>query len=182
MSNWTTVCFTEVFIFINMIWVFKEHLVSSESVNYTWMWIIGGCIYPGLGLWAPLMEKAGFLRFPSCIVSCGHCSALCLFCLIPALQHWWLSHQRVNLLPQTRARQAALHQHNFLSKEQQRPPAEHSYKPKRCRISTATIRTKGQSGRKGPGQPKWAARRSCSGRTSRPRQEWVCSPLWAANL
>jgi len=36
--------------FINMIWVFKEHLVSSESMNYTRMGVTGGHTYPGLGV------------------------------------------------------------------------------------------------------------------------------------
>lgn len=84
-----------------MIWVFKEHVVSSESVNHTCMWIVGGHIYPGCRLWATLRKRAGFLEFSSCMVSCGHPSALYLFCLIPALQHWQLSHQTMNTPPQT---------------------------------------------------------------------------------
>lgn len=102
-----------------MIWVFKEHVVSSESVNHTCMWIVGGHIYPGCRLCATLWKRAGFLECSSCMVSCGHPSALYLFCLIPALQHWQLSHQTMNTPPQTQepSRQPYTSASSLLGKE-----------------------------------------------------------------
>lgn len=168
-----------------MIWVFKEHVVSSESVNHTCMWIVGGHIYPGCRLCATLWKRAGFLEFSSCMVSCGHPSALYLFCLIPALQHWQLSHQTMNTPPDTRAKQTALHQRKLLAGKgdqkaplpNKRQPAEHNREPERRGMSTATSSTTpAQGAGKGPEQAARRAGPSCNTRTPQPWQGLVCFP------
>lgn len=80
-----------------MIWVFEEHHVLSESAIYKYVWIMGSDICPGLVSWAALRKKTGFFEILSFVVSCRHRSFSYLFSLIPALQHWLLSHQMENM-------------------------------------------------------------------------------------
>lgn len=75
--SWKCLCF------IKMIWVFKEHLVSSERVNYKSVWIVGEQIYQGLG--AELLRGKGLNSWKFYLVLSA---LLTLSCLIPALQHW----------------------------------------------------------------------------------------------
>lgn len=58
---------------------------------------MGSDICPGLVSWAALRKKTGFFEILSFVVSCRHCSFSYLFSLIPALQHWLLSHQMENM-------------------------------------------------------------------------------------
>lgn len=71
--------FIEMSFFINMIWVFEEHLVLSESVNYRCVWIMRSHIFPGLASWAASRKKTGFLKF--------HLWLSLAFFFVPLLSH-----------------------------------------------------------------------------------------------